>query len=404
MPSPEIEAGLELLRSGRCKTVSEAARNAGCRRPTLNEYWKAERDGTTVRNFTVKNPASEPDAPWKPEELLKAHGLDPEEWAIARVRGNRWGDPEEPNHQLRVDAVPKAQVIEPVDPREWSPPPKPKRRRLKKDEPRKVVICGDHHCPHHDPTLHKLFLRFLEDEQPDEGVLLGDLLDFSSISKHRRGKTAPAPHPNECLRAALHVLRDYRHASPNTFWTLLPGNHDDRLDHQQIDNTPDLYEVAPGGGETLEGEDDDTPAKSLRRLLYLDELGIDLISEDFNRAKYLLGRKITLRHGYLSGKNASTNMLNKITRSTVQGHTHRLRLIYKTEHDEHDPDEPTSTRVGAEAGCMAEIKDSLGYGDEEDWQQGALLAHLWPDDDFTLAPVPYVPGRLLAPSGKRYVA
>lgn len=402
MPSPELEAGLELLRSGRCKTVAEAARNAGCARPTLNEYWVKERNGEVGQSFKVTNPASEPDAPWKPDELLEAHGLDPEEWAVARVRGNRWGDPAEPNHQLRVDAVPRGLVFTPPDPREWAPP-KPKAQK-KTGEPRKVVICGDHHCPHEDRTLHSLFLQWLEDEKPDEGVLLGDLLDLSSISRHRRSKTGPPPNVNECLRAALHVLRDYRHASPDTKWTLLPGNHDDRLDHIQIDNTPGIYDVAPGGGETLEGEEDETTAMSLKRLLYLDELGIDLITDDFNRAKYLLGRKLTLRHGYLSGKNASANMLNKVTRSTVQGHTHRLRLIYKTEHDDHDQDEPTTTRVGAEAGCMAEIADGLGYTDDGDWQQGFLLATLWPDDDFTLAPVVYAPGRLLAPSGRRYVA
>ena len=54
---------------------------------------------------------------------------------------------------------------------------------------------------------------------------------------------------------------------------------------------------------------------------------------------------------------------------------------------------------------MAEIKDGLYYDDEPDWNQGFLMAWLWPDnDDFTLAPAPYIPGRLLAPSGKRYVA
>jgi len=402
VPEPEIEAGLQLLREGRCKSITEAARNAGCKRTTLGEHWKAEQEGGVVQQFQA-DPALEPEAPWKPDELLEAHGLDPEEWAVARVRGNRWGDPNQPNHQLRVDAIPRASVFTPIDPADWEPPPKPK-RRAEDGGPRKVVICGDHHCPYEDKTLHALFLQFLEDEQPDEGVLLGDLLDFSSISRHRRGKVRPPATVNECLKAAMRVLRDYRHASPNTFWTLLPGNHDDRLDHLQIDNAGGLYGVAPGGGETLDGESDETASLSIKRLLYLDELGIDLITEDFNRAKYLLGRKITLRHGYLSGKNASANMLNKITRSTVQGHTHRLRLIYKTEHDEHDDDQPTATRIGAEAGCMAEIRHSLYYGDEEDWQQGALLAHLWPDDDFTLAPVPYVPGRLLAPSGKRYQA
>ena len=344
-----------------------------------------------------------PDQPWSAEQVIRFFGDDPDECQILNKRGTFWGQPEEPNHHLRVNWINKQDLVRPVDPGEWTPPPPPK-KRPKTAGPRKVVICGDHHCPYVDWTLHGLFLEWLRDEEPDEGVILGDLLDLSSASRHRRGKKKADCDVNSELRAAFKVLRDYRDASPDTHWTLLPGNHDDRIDHQQIDNTPSIYGVAPGGGLTPDGEEDGTPALSMRRLLYLDELNIDYVFEDFNRAKHLLGRKLTLRHGYLSGKNASDNMLKKITRSTIQGHTHRMRFIYKTEHDEHDEEQPTTTRLAAEAGCMAEIKDSLGYGDEEDWQQGFLVAHLWDDGDFTLSPVPYVPGRLLAPSGKRYVA
>lgn len=340
------------------------------------------------------------DCPWTQEGLLKHFGFSVDEWKVTDAKLNKWGDTEDPRWQLKLTVVPVGGIIKFPDPNEWTPPPKPKKR--KQGGVRKVVICGDHHCPYVDWTLHGLFLEFLADEQPDEGVILGDLLDLSGISRHRRGKKKAPAEINEELRCALKVLQDYRHASPDTHWTLLPGNHDDRIDHLQIDNAHGIYGVAPGGGVTLEGEKDEAPALAVRRLLYLDELGIDYIFEDWNRAKHLLGRKLTLRHGYLSGKNASDNMLKKITRSTIQGHTHRMRFIYKTEHDEHDEDQPTATRLAAEAGCMAEIKDSLGYGDEEDWQQGFLLAHLWEDGDFTLAPVPYVPGRLLAPSGKRY--
>lgn len=410
MPDRTIEHGLELLRAGQCKEVTEAALIAHCARTTLGEYWRAEQVGEpagrtvdeaagTMR--TVTNPGELP-AKWTPENLADYYGVDLERWAPLRIRGNLWGDPADPRNQLRIDWVIRTLLLEPPDPGDWTPPPMPKVRKRAADEPRKVVICGDHHCPHEDRELHSAFLQLLEDERPDEGVILGDLLDFSSISRHRRGKKLTAADVNPGLRAALSVLQDYRAASPNTFWTLLPGNHDDRLDHIQIDNAAGIYEVKPGGGVDLEGKPTND-ALSLRELLFLDLLGMELIEDDFNRAKHLLGRKITLRHGYLSGKNASANMLNKIARSTVQGHTHRLRMIYKTEHDEHDEEQPTTTRLGAEAGCMATIRDGLGYDDQPDWQQGAMLAHLWPDNDFTLAPIVYAPGRLLSPTGKRYV-
>jgi predicted phosphodiesterase len=371
--------------------IAEAKRHRPT--PALDEAGLHENaDGSTA---IVSDPRNQPPAPWKPDELLRAHGLDVAEWEIVRTRSNRWGDPAEPMHQLRVDAIPRRELIVIPDPSDWTPPPKPTRRALGQDEPRKAVVCGDHHCPSHEKGLHTAFLQWLADERPDEGVILGDIVDLPTVSRHRRSKGVEPATVNDCLAAAFGVLMDYRHASPNTVWTLLPGNHDDRLDHYQIDQAPAAYEIRAA--------QDDVPALSLRRLLHLDDLGIDLVDGDFNRAKYLLGRKLSLRHGYLAGKGAADKMLAKLSRSVVQGHTHRLRLIYKTEHDEQDEEDPTITRLGAEAGCMAEIAAGLDYADEPDWQQGFLVAHLWADHDFTLEPAVYVPGRLLAPGGRRYV-
>lgn len=393
---PEASLRGHLRRKGLWAEVEAIRFRAKTGRPAMED------EGVSTAKDGAKVGVVQPDCPWSAEEVIRFYGDDPDECEILGKRGTFWGDPEKPNHHLRVNWISKADTIRPVDPNAWTPPPRPKKRKT--TGPKKVVICGDHHCPYVDWTLHGLFLEWLADEKPDEGVILGDLLDLSGASRHRRGKKKAPADVNTELKAAFKVLRDYRHTSPDTHWTLLPGNHDDRIDHQQIDNAPAIYGVAPGGGVAFDGEEDETPALSMIRLLYLDRLGIDYVFEDFNRAKHLLGRKLTLRHGYLSGKNASDNMLKKITRSTVQGHTHRMRFIYKTEHDEHDVEQPTSTRLAAEAGCMAEIKDSLGYGDEEDWQQGFLVAHVWEDGDFTLLPVPYLPGRLVAPSGKRYVA
>lgn len=348
-------------------------------------------DGTST---VVSDAANQPSAPWKPAELLKAHGLDPAEWEIVRVRGNRWGEPGEPNHQLRVDVVPRNLLIEIPDPSAWKPPRKPRKRTGK--GPTKVVICGDHHAPHHDKDLHRLFCEFLADEKPDEGVLLGDLLDAATISRHRP-RDEWSQGINEGLEAAFQILMDYRHASPDTKWTLLPGNHDARIQHAVIDSVKGLHK--------LTAADDDVPALSLRRLLHLDELGIEFAGNesDWDHAKALISKRLVARHGVSTSRNATQVLLSKLaSTSTIQGHTHRLGIDYRTEHDEIDLDAPTSTRMGAEAGCMAEIKDGLGYTVQPDWQQGALLCWVHDSGDFLTAPIVYVPGRLLAPNGKRY--
>lgn len=330
-------------------------------------------------------------SPWTPESLLTAHGFDLEEWEVVRARANRWGDPAEPRHQLRIDVVPVAGIVKFPDPSEWSPPPKPKKPR--KDAVRSAVLVADHHAPHHDAVLHGLFLQRLRDTLPDEGVLMGDLLDFATISRHRErdGWCQPV---NEGLQAAFGILRDYRDASPGTRWRMIRGNHDARLEHSVLDNVRGLHRITAA--------DDDVPALSLRRLLHLDDLGIEFIDEDWDRARVPITRKLTARHGPATSKTATDKLLSKYARSTIQGHTHRLSVKFRTEHDE-DADEPTVTRLGGEVGCMCEIKDGLGYASDPDWQAGFMEAILWPDGDFHLTPCTYVPGRLLC-ADKRYTA
>jgi hypothetical protein len=258
---------------------------------------------------------------------------------------------------------------------------------------RTAVLTSDHHAPHHDRVLHGLFLKRLRDTLPDEGFLMGDLLDFASISRHRErdGWCQPV---NEGLQAAFELLSDYRDASPGTRWRMMRGNHDARLEHAVLDNVRGLHRITAA--------DDHVPALSLRRLLHLDKLGIEFIDEEWDRARIPITSKLTARHGPATGKTATDKLLSKYARSTVQGHTHRLSLKFRTEHTE-DEDEPTVTRLGGEVGCMCEIAESLGYGSDEDWQNGFVEALLWPDGDFHLTPCTYIPGRLLTPN-RRYVA
>ena len=329
---------------------------------------------------------------WTREGLLKAHGFDLDEWVVVRARANRWGDPAEPSEQLRIDVVPKGGVIDLPDPAKWTPPPKPKKQPKAKG-PKKVVVVSDHHCPFEDRTLHGLFCQWLTDEQPDEGIINGDLLDFHTVSRHRNRDGFAAP-VNECLQAAFNVLCDYRTASPDTRWTLKKGNHCQRIEDQVIDNIRGLHKIAVAG--------DDVPALSLRRLLRLDELHIEFIPEDWDMAKIRLSKKLSVRHGPSTGKAATQRLLDKFSVSVIQGHTHRLSTTYRTEHSD-DDDEPTTTRMAAEGGCMCQIHQGLGYADSPDWNQGFIVAHVWDDGDFVTSPVPYVPGRLLTPDGRRYV-
>jgi hypothetical protein len=337
-----------------------------------------------------------------PEKLLRRVGLDPDEWTVTNVKAREgtWGSPDSPNEQIRLEVSvrPKLGGLKLPDMKGWKPLPKPKARKGK--EPQTTVVCGDHHAPHHDKTLHRLFCEYLADEQPDLIEVNGDLLDFADISRHRQmPKTGPGgEYPftntvNECLQAGFNILLDYRTACPNAQIRAKLGNHDCRLFYTLADNLKGLYDITAAG--------DDTPALSLRKLLRLDELHIELVEKDWERATTRINRRVTALHGYSTTKNPGQKMLNDLTGSTLQGHSHRISLNYRTSHD---PDDGTETRLAGECGCMCEIDQGLGYATNVDWQQGAMLVKTWPDNDFTVAPLVYLPGRLLLPDGRRYSA
>jgi len=344
----------------------------------------------------------EPGADLSPDKLLKRIGLNPDEWVVTNVKAREgtWGSVENPNEQLRLEVSVrpvlggfKVPTLE-----NWTPLPKPKARKGK--GPKTTVVCGDQHVPHHDKVLHRLFCQFLEEEQPDSIEINGDLLDFADISRHRQmPKSGPAGNyqftntVNECLQAGFNVLHDYRLAAPNAQIRMQFGNHTARLYYALVDNLKGLYDITAAN--------EDVPALSLRKLLHLDELHVELIEQDWEQATSRVNRRLTVLHGYSTTKQPGEKMLNELTGSTLQGHSHRISLNYRTSHH---PDDGTETRLAGECGCMCEIEGGLGYAKTPNWNQGFMLVKAWEDDDFVVSPVVYLPGRLLIPDGRRYDA
>lgn len=356
----------------------------------------AAKSSGAVQTFTLDNL---PDGSnWTPESLLKQVGLNPGEWRITNVkaRGGHYGRPDDPSSQIRLEisVVPLLpQGFKLPELANWKPLPKPKKRKKVKVET--AVILSDQHCPHIDEVCHRLICEWLADEQPDHIHVNGDLLDFSTISRHRQ-RDGYAQSVNECLQSAFNTLRDYRESCPDARMTLLRGNHCERIEHALIDNLKELHRITAADAEI--------PALSLRNLLHLDRLHVEYIDEAWDRAKTLIGKRLTVRHGFATGQGVGNKMLTKLAGSNVQGHTHRLSLTYRTHHTMRE-DEPTETRLAAEVPCLCQIDDGLGYmNGEADWQQGALMVKTWPDNDFAVSPVLYLPGRLLLPDGRRFEA
>jgi hypothetical protein len=392
------------------KGVEQVAREIGMSGSALS--YRARKMGLRTGKGAAPNPNTDPevvslDVPkgsqLSPEKLLRRVGLDPAEWQVMSVKAREgtWGNPDAPNEQIRLEVTvkPKLGGLKLPELKGWQPLPKPKPRKRAKEEPSTSVVISDHHAPHNDKGFHALFVEWLADDQPDLIEVNGDLLDFADISRHRTmpatGPNGPNPFVNtvnECLQVGFGILADYRRACPDAEIRLKFGNHDARLYYALVDNLKGLYDITPAN--------DDVPALSLRKLLRLDELHVELVEQDWERARTRIGKHLTALHGYSTTKNPGGKILTELTGSTLQGHSHRLSLLYRTSHH---ADDGTETRLAGETGCACEIDDGLGYANAPDWQQGAMLVKTWSDNDFTVAPIIYLPGRLLLPDGRRYV-
>ena len=334
--------------------------------------WTVEGDGAT---FVLPPGATLGDL----ERLLTERGLDPDDWYVERVTVNEWealahgggadGEPrvvklQQLKAHLRNRRLVVGQAVEVV----YRHVPDPE---AKADlAPRVVVVMGDQQAPYHDPALHRAVLNFLADVQPDEIVLTGDTADFPTISRHRDRPRWNAG-VQECVNVAYQLLSDYRDAHPAARVSKLRGNHDFRLESELMEKAQRMAFLRPA-------DKDGAPAPdhmySIKRLLHLEELGVELVGEegdDWRFGEVRLAAGLGVRH-----EPPSKDKLARLTRSIVAGHTHRQGIDYVTTYD--DGNEPVVRSI-VHTGCLAQVKGGLGYAPDADWQQGFATVAIHPD-------------------------
>lgn len=331
------------------------------------------------------------------EELLRSRGLDPADWAIESVRSNEWealayggGADGEPRivtlRQLKVIVRNLRAIVQPAAEVRRRPAPKPRKR---KKGPKLVVVAGDHHAPYHDPALHDVFRRWLAEEKPDEGIVAGDTLDLPTLSRFLPRKRWHAS-VQECVDAGYRLLSELRDANDRTIWRKMKGNHDWRLERTLLERTPDMAHVVPAG------EGPDEHLFSVRRLLHLEALGIDLVGDDgeeWQRVEVPVAPGLVIRHEPPSSTKAA-----RLARSVMSGHTHRQSIRYVTSYGAEG--EPI-IRTLVEVGTMAATREGLGYADLPDWQQGFATVAIWPDGTSSFDLAEWRDG-VLTWRGKRY--
>ncbi len=321
------------------------------------------------------------------ETLLKNRGLRPQDWTIVGARVNEWAE----HRQLRVDLKPAVEFLLPARADGWKAPPKVHRKQHPGGK--LVALFGDHHAPHHDPELHRAVCEWLRAHQPDEWIVLGDILDLDAVSRHRHNPEWSRS-AQECVDAGYSILRAYVQASPNSGRRMIRGNHEDRLRNAALDNLKAVHGLTQG---RVDGEPSRVPVLSIRHLLRLDELDVDLGSEDGEYAfdQVQITPELAARHGWIARKGSGASALATIDHlrySVVIGHTHRQSIVH---HTAHSIDGRPRVLLGAEAGTLAKIAGGLGYSCSPDWQQGFATATVYPDGKFKLDLATWVDGTLL---------
>ena len=188
----------------------------------------------------------------------------------------------------------------------------PKPRKLKKWQPFKIkaeriLALSDVHVPYHHYAGLQMALEYGAKKDVDHILLLGDFMDFYSISRWEKDPEE-RDFGDEIHRGKM-MLQSIRDGFPNAKMTYIPGNHEDRYLRYMRLRAPDLL-----GLDII----------SLENLLSLDHFGIDTV----DGGRYIEMGKLCAIHGHEFGGsgspvNAARGLFLKGLECCMCGHWHR---------------------------------------------------------------------------------
>lgn len=186
---------------------------------------------------------------------------------------------------------------------------------------------------------------------------------------------------NDVIQASYQILRDKAEASPASRRRKLKGNHDYRIEAELLGRAERMYDIRPAST----GDGEELPALSLRRLLHLDALGIELVEDvrgwEHAEVELVPGPEgLVARHGWLTGANTAGRSLRKRGRSLIVGHTHGREHTFQF-----DPSMGVE-RQAAVIGCMCKVRDRIfpHFAVCDDWLQGCAIVSRWSDGSFLI--------------------
>ena len=307
------------------------------------------------------------------EDLLEAASVDQKRWTVSTWRANAYEAQRSGGGVLQLWQV-KATLVEKP---EWMWKPAVPRKRYTPPVPSSMTSTlvipdsqngyrwrRDMQClePLHDRLAWDIACQIAERGQPKRIVLLGDMVDFAEGSK--RWPVSPdLKLTTQPTIEELHWwLARLRESCPNSQIVYIEGNHENRIDRALQKLTPELSGLRSAG--------DSNALLTWRRLLALDDLGIEYVGPYANDVRFTMFPDCEASHGHTvrqGGGATVASILRGAHISQVCGHIHRREYAARTIHG------PTGSRTifACSPGTICRTDGIVPHaGGRVDWQQG----------------------------------
>lgn len=233
----------------------------------------------------------------------------------------------------------------------------------------KWLLVPDCHVPYQDVKAFGLMLKAARAARIKNVVILGDFVDFFSVSSYPK----PPDRRNdlafevEAGRLALDAVEDVCRGRR----IYIAGNHEDRLQRYLCDKAPALFNTV-----------------KVDRLLGLAGRGWSYVPY---KSAAKIG-KLHLTHDLgKAGKYAHYDALNAVQGNVVIGHTHRLGWAV-------EGNVRGKPHVGAQLGWLGDF-NQIDYMHRiraaRDWAHGFGIAYVEANGNVHITPVPIVAGAVL---------
>lgn len=237
----------------------------------------------------------------------------------------------------------------------------------------KILAVPDIHCPFEDRKSIDLMLKVAKDLSIDTVVLLGDFMDYYSVSFFSRD-----PQKEELLVSEIEqgntLLEVFDKAFKDARKIYIEGNHEYRLTRYLSGNARSLYGIV-----------------STPQLLHLRDRGWEYVTYG-NHIK--IGKLLFTHEGVKSGKYPAATAVARYGKSICFGHHHRLQSIERRVLNER--------LVGFSPGVLADIDAISEYIiGPADWHTGFATVLMQDNGDFFHQLHPIIKGKCFA-WGKLY--